>query len=102
MRDWSVPRSAANDVKVRIKASPNARTSELVGWEDDPLAGRILRVRIAAAPSDGKANAELTRFLAKILKLPKSAVVLEKGTTSRIKTVVIPDAAFAALERELQ
>lgn len=78
-------------MKLRIRATPNAKRSELIGWEEDPQAGRILRVRIAAAPVDGRANAELRDFLAKTLGLPKSKVLLEKGGSSRFKTFEIPD-----------
>ncbi|MEN9975238.1 MAG: hypothetical protein RLZZ282_1244, partial [Verrucomicrobiota bacterium] len=50
-----------------------------------------LRVRVAAPPVEGKANSELRDFLAKWLGLPKSKVLLEKGSTSRIKSFDIPD-----------
>ena len=79
--------------KLHVKTTPNARTSEIVGWEADPLHGRILRIRIAAPPVEGKANAALRAFLADHLGLPKSQVTLEKGDTSRIKTFLIPDEA---------
>ena len=72
-------------------AVPNARASEVVGWEDDSRAGRVLRVKIAAPPVDGKANAALREFLACHFGLPKSKVVLEKGDSSRIKTFTLPD-----------
>jgi uncharacterized protein len=78
-------------VRIRVRATPNAHRSEIIGWEDDPQAGRILRVRVAAPPTEGKANAELREFLAKTLSLPKSKVVLEKGSTSRFKSFEIPD-----------
>lgn len=78
-------------MKIRVRATPNARRSELIGWEDDAQAGRILRVRVAAPPTEGKANAELREFLAKTLGLSKSKVVLEKGNASRFKTFEIPD-----------
>ena len=78
-------------MKIRVRATPNARRSEVIGWEDDAQAGRILRVRIAAPPVDGKANAELRDFLAKTLNLPKSKVSLEKGNASRFKSFEIPD-----------
>lgn len=78
-------------MKLRVRATPNARQSEIIGWEDDPQAGRILRVRIAAAPVDGEANKALRDFLAKALGLSKSKVVLEKGGSSRFKTFEIPD-----------
>jgi len=84
-------------MKLRIRATPNARTSGVIGWENDPLVGKVLRVRVAAPPTEGKANAELRDFLAKTLKLPKSAVQLDKGDTSRHKTFTIPDEAAARL-----
>lgn len=78
-------------MRLVISVIPNARTSEVVGWEDDPRSGRVLKVRIAAPPTEGKANAEARLFLAKALGLPKSAVILEKGDTSRLKVFTIPD-----------
>jgi uncharacterized protein len=78
-------------MKLRVRATPNARQSEVLGWETDPQAGPVLRVRIAAPPVDGKANAALREFLAKALALPKSKVILEKGGTSRFKVFDIPE-----------
>jgi uncharacterized protein (TIGR00251 family) len=78
-------------MRLRVLAVPNSKTSEAVGWEDDPRAGRVLRVKIAAPPVDGKANAALRDFLAAYLRIPKSKVTLEKGDTSRIKTFVVPE-----------
>ncbi len=78
-------------MKLRIRVTPNARQSEIVGWEDDPQSGRVLRVRVAAPPVEGAANRVLRDFLAKFLGLSKSKVVLEKGTTSRIKVFEIPE-----------
>ena len=81
-------------MKLRVRATPNARKSEIIGWEEDELVGRILRVRVAAPPAEGKANAELRAFLAKTLGVAKSKVVLEKGSSSRFKTFEIPDGSF--------
>jgi uncharacterized protein YggU (UPF0235/DUF167 family) len=63
----------------------------VAGWEDDAQAGRILRVRVAAPPVEGRANLELREFLAKSIGLPKSKVHLEKGGSSRYKSFEIPD-----------
>jgi uncharacterized protein (TIGR00251 family) len=78
-------------MKLRVRATPNARHSEIVGWDEDPQAGRVLRVKIAAAPVDGGANKALRDFLAKELGVPKSQIVLEKGDSSRVKTFDVPD-----------
>ena len=78
-------------MKLRVRASPSASRSEVLGWETDPQSGRVLKVRVAAPPVDGKANAVLRHFLAAVLKLPKSKVVLEKGGSSRFKTFEVPE-----------
>jgi uncharacterized protein (TIGR00251 family) len=57
-----------------------------------------LRVKIAAAPEDGKANAELCAFLAKTLGCPRKEVRLESGEKSRLKTVTLPLSAREKLE----
>jgi uncharacterized protein (TIGR00251 family) len=58
-----------------------------------------LKVRIAAAPEDGKANEELLSFLAKALKLAKKDIVLETGEKSRLKTLRLPLSAKEKLEK---
>lgn len=79
-------------MKLALKVTPGARKSEILGWEDDyPGIGRVLRLRIAAPPIDGKANKEIAAFLAKSLGLPKSAVRLAHGASGRIKLVELPD-----------
>ena len=74
---------------LRVHATPNASRNEIIGWENDAQAGRILRVRVAAPPAEGKANRVLRDFLAKSLGLPKSRVVLAKGNASRFKSFEI-------------
>jgi uncharacterized protein (TIGR00251 family) len=78
-------------MKLHVRAVPNSRKSEIIGWEEDPSFGRVLRIKVGAPAVEGKANAELTAFLAKTLGLPKSKVVLGKGDGSRFKTFEIPD-----------
>ena len=48
--------------------------------------GAVL-IRIAAPPVDGKANAALIAFVAKTLGLPKGAVTIIRGETSRNKVI---------------
>ena len=77
-----------------IKAVPGASKSALGEIRE----GR-LKVRIAAAPEDGKANEELRSFLAKLLGLPKKDIVLESGEKSRLKTLRLPAPAKEKLEK---
>ena len=76
-----------------IKAVPGASKSAFGETQE----GR-LKVRIAAAPEDGKANDELRSFIAKTLGLPKKDVVLESGEKSRLKTLRLPVSAKGKLE----
>ena len=63
-----------------VNVSPNARRTEASGLHDGAL-----RLRLAARPVDGQANAELMRWLAGELNLPQGAVQLLKGQTGRRK-----------------
>ena len=81
---------------VEIKASPNASKTEIAGIQD----GRV-RLRVAAAPEDGKANAEIKAFLAKTLGCPKSAITIEAGEKSKMKTISIPADRLEILARLL-
>lgn len=79
-------------MKLALKVTPGARKNELLGWEEDyPQVGRVLKLRIAAPPVEGKANKEIVAFLAKCLSLPKSTVELVHGTSGRIKLVSLPE-----------
>lgn len=81
-------------MKIALKVTPGARRNEILGWEEDyPQIGRVLRVKIAAPPVEGKANKEIVAFMAKTLSIPKSSVELLHGSTGRIKLIQVPDEA---------
>ena len=71
-------------VRLRLRVQPRASRTEITG-----VHGGALRVRIAAPPVDGAANEALIRFLAERLGLPRSAVRLVAGETSRTKVVEV-------------
>jgi uncharacterized protein YggU (UPF0235/DUF167 family) len=58
-----------------------------------------LRVRVAAAPEDGKANERLCSFLAKLLGCPKKDVRVLSGEKSRLKTLIFPLSCAEAAQR---
>jgi len=64
---------------------PGASTTEVVGELGDRL-----KVRVAAPPADGRANAELVRFLADTLGVSRSEVEITRGQASRSKSVRVP------------
>ena len=79
-------------MKLALKVTPGAKKNEILGWEDDyPQVGRVLKVKIAAPPVEGKANKEIVLFLSKALGVTKSSIEVVHGTSGRIKLVEIPD-----------
>ncbi|NML26612.1 DUF167 domain-containing protein [Zoogloea dura] len=87
-------RAADGSVVLTLHIQPGARKTELAG-----LHGEALKIRLAAPPVDGKANAALVAFLAKACGVSKSAVELVSGETSRSKRVRVRGADVAVLER---
>ena len=88
--------SAAATARIAVHVQPRATRSEIVGMH-----GAALKIRLAAPPVDNAANAELVRFLAAHLGLPRRQVRVVGGLSSRQKLVEIdglaPAAAAAAL-----
>jgi hypothetical protein len=74
-------------VVLALHVQPGAKRTEVAGMH-----GGALKVRLAAPPVDGKANAELLRFLADAFGVPRRSIVIVRGTTSRDKVVRITGA----------
>ena len=83
MSDW-LRQAADGEVTLTLHIQPGAKKSEIAG-----LYGDALKIRLAAPPVDGKANEALIRFIAETLGLPKAAVSLKSGQTSRQKVIEI-------------
>lgn len=81
-RAWC--RRDADGWLLAIRVQPNASVSKVAGEHGDEL-----KVRLAAPPVDGKANAELVRFLARAVGVPRAAVAVVRGQSARSKTVPI-------------
>jgi uncharacterized protein (TIGR00251 family) len=67
-----------------VRVQPGASRTEVVGEYGDQL-----RVRLAAPPVDGKANAALEKYVARELGLPRAAVAVLRGHGSRSKVLRI-------------
>jgi uncharacterized protein len=79
-----------------IKAIPNAPRNEVVGW-----LGEALKIKIHAPPVEGRANDALCEFLAAELGLPRRAVTVLRGDTSRQKVVRIAGLTLPELRLRL-
>jgi uncharacterized protein (TIGR00251 family) len=87
-------RASETQILLDIKAVPGSSKSQIAGISENRL-----RVKIAAAPEDGNANAELRAFLAKTLGCPKKDITLIAGEKSRLKTMALPLAGREMLEK---
>ncbi|XP_011947446.1 PREDICTED: UPF0235 protein C15orf40 homolog isoform X2 [Cercocebus atys] len=87
-------------VTITIHAKPGSKQNAVTD-----LTAEAVSVAIAAPPSEGEANAELCRYLSKVLELRKSDVVLDKGGKSREKVVKLlasttPEEILEKLKKE--
>jgi len=67
-----------------LHIQPGAKRTEAVG-----LHGDALKIKLAASPVEGAANAALQEFLAEIFCVPLQQVKLKHGIKSRRKVVEI-------------
>jgi uncharacterized protein len=82
MRGWA--RRVPEGWLLAIHVQPGAKTTAVAGLHGDDL-----KIRIAAPPVEGRANALLEEFIAQTLGIPKRCVSVVKGAGSRRKTVRI-------------
>lgn len=89
----------ANNLILNLHIQTGAKNTVIAG-----LHGDALKIKLAAAPVEGKANAVLVRFLAKHFEVPIDQVILKRGEQSRRKVIVIqypghsPEILFNALQ----
>lgn len=81
---WCTERAGA--LTLALHVVPGARRTEIAGTH-----GTALKVRLAAPPVEGRANAELLRFLAAAFGVPRGRVELVRGEASRDKLVRVAD-----------
>lgn len=73
-------RRDGDSLVVSVHAQPGAKRTEVQG-----LHGDALKVRISAPPLEGRANAELQRYLAELFDVPQRNVTQLSGETARQK-----------------
>lgn len=94
-------RVAGDDLLLDVRLTPRAAHDRIDGPEHLSDGRLVLKARVRAVPEKGAANAALAKLFAKALDVHKSAVSLETGTTSRLKTLRIEGGA-AGLSARLQ
>ena len=79
-----------------LHIQPGAKKTEIAGPHGDAL-----KIRLAAPPVDGKANAALLKFLATTLQTPLAALNLVSGQSSRQKRVAVTGIAVETIRERL-
>lgn len=72
-------------ILINFRVSPRAKRTSI----DGPYGENSIKLRVAAPPTGGKANAEVERFLAEILGTSPSDIKLVRGASSRDKVVLV-------------
>ena len=71
-------------VRFSVRVQPRASKTEVSGVHGDAL-----KIRLSAPPVDGAANAALIEFLAELFAVPRRAVMILAGESSRVKIIEI-------------
>jgi uncharacterized protein len=87
----------AGRLTVPVRVIPRSRSGRI----DAVRAGRLV-LRVGAPPEGGAANRAARALLATALGLQAADVHIERGSTSRDKTLSVPGAVRPALERLLK
>jgi uncharacterized protein len=86
----------AAGVTFAIKVQPRAKRNAIVGELGDAL-----KVALTAPPVDGKANEACVEFFAEVLRVPRSAVMIASGQTSRNKVIRVVGISVALVRERL-
>lgn len=78
--------------RIAVHVTPKSGRDDVAGWR-----GGELSVRVTAPPEGGKANAAACVVIAKALGVPKSAVRVVRGESSRHKQVEVEGVSNEAL-----
>ncbi|OGQ97594.1 MAG: hypothetical protein A2521_10465 [Deltaproteobacteria bacterium RIFOXYD12_FULL_57_12] len=71
-------------LSLTVHVQPRASRTRLCG-----LHGNAVKLGITAPPLDGRANDMVIEFLARLFRLPKSALTIKTGHQSRAKILTI-------------
>jgi uncharacterized protein (TIGR00251 family) len=81
-----------------IRVTPRARKTGFGGVMEDGT----IRIRVAAPPVEGKANAALIRFLSKVLGVRKNRIEIVAGERGLDKIISILDLTAQEAEERIQ
>lgn len=88
LEKYKIELAKNGETYLRVKARPGASATEARGvLETEPE--ETIKIDIAAAPEQGKANDELIRYLANAFCVPRSCIQIISGAGDKIKLLRI-------------
>ena len=79
-----------------VKVHPRAKKDAVAGEF-----GNALKLSLTAPPAEGRANEACRKFVANLLKVPRSSVTIASGKASREKVIRVTGLSAKELERRL-
>ena len=85
-----------NALSLHLHIQPKASRNRVAGLHNDAV-----KLCITAPPVDNQANRAVIAFLAKLFKIPKSAITIQSGHQGRHKTVILEHISLTEAEERL-
>ena len=79
-----------------VRVTPRSRRNQVLGLRDG-----VVAIKLQAPPVDGAANAALLAYVAELAGVPRRAVTLVRGDTSRSKWIAVEGFSAAELQHAL-
>jgi uncharacterized protein YggU (UPF0235/DUF167 family) len=89
----------SSKTRLAVRLTPRGGREAIDGWAVDGDGRPYLKVRVAAPPVEGAANAALLALLAKTLGVSKSSLSIASGAGARLKLIDIEGCDALSLER---
>lgn len=91
-------RIKAAGATIRVRLTPSSNADRIDGLAANSAGEPHVRARVRAAPEDNEANDALVELLADSLGVAKSSVRVERGQTTRVKTVYVAGVTATDME----
>ncbi len=88
--------ATASGITFAVKVQPRAKRNAIVGELGDAL-----KISQTAPPVNGRANEACVEFFSDLLKLPRSAITITSGQSSRNKVVRVSGCTASELQNKL-
>lgn len=89
MQGKSTPKPPAAGERIAVLVQPKASKNQVEGPVPDAAGKQWLKIRVTAAPEDGKANDAVIRLLADYWSMAPSRLEVASGHTNRRKLIQV-------------